>query len=201
MDQVRQHRCDAACNQRSGGRCRKPSRDALPDLHLPELARERFGGEKIAFHEASESAADSILVAGNDGSVGNGQTQRVAEKSRHREPISKAADHPRLGPGLDEQRRETRLRNHSGAHKYDSHDHEQAGSNNPIAPQPQASSLIGALAEQRNRSARQCLYARGRGFKVHAFMQMAARRLEIAIWRVFCKRLAGLRLLLLACSS
>ena len=58
MDQVRQHRCDAACNQRSGGRCRKPSRDALPDLHLPELARERFGGEKIAFHEASESAAD-----------------------------------------------------------------------------------------------------------------------------------------------
>src|SRR3546814_10109237 len=53
----------------------------------------------------SQSIADSILVAWNDGRMGNRQTKRMTKQRRHRKPISKAAHHRRLGEGADETHR------------------------------------------------------------------------------------------------
>src|SRR3546814_6939815 len=49
--------------------------------------------------------ADSILVAWNDGRMGNRQTKRMTKQRRHRKPISKAAHHRGLGKGADETHR------------------------------------------------------------------------------------------------
>src|SRR3546814_12733801 len=61
--------------------------------------------EEIVAQKKSQSIADSILVAWNDGRMGNRQTKRMTKQRRHRKPISKAAHHRRLGEGADETHR------------------------------------------------------------------------------------------------
>src|SRR3546814_8870859 len=75
----------------SGGGEKMPlSRGDVQAIHPP---RHHCWREEIVAQKKSQSIADSILVAWNDGRMGNRQTKRMTKQRRHRKPISKAAHH------------------------------------------------------------------------------------------------------------
>jgi len=99
----------------------QPIGNPAADLELPQFSKQHVGREEVVFDEAAECAADPVLVGRNDRRVGNRQSQRMAEESRHSEPVGESTNHAGLGAGLDQQSQKARLRDHTGRHKYGAH--------------------------------------------------------------------------------
>ena len=72
------------------------------DVEAGEDAADFGGGDDVPGDEAAESAAEAHFLAGDDGGVGDGDAERVAEEGGDGEPIGDAADEAGLGAGLEE---------------------------------------------------------------------------------------------------
>ena len=99
--------------------------------------REDVGGD-----EAAEGAAEPLLLGGNDGGVGDGQPQRMAEQGGDGEPVGHAADEPGLGRGL-QQVRSPAWRKRVAAEGKGGHDHQQPGREGTVAGEREPGQPIG----------------------------------------------------------
>ena len=83
-----------------GGRLEEAAGRAgdVEPLHPP---RDHRRDQEILLEEAGERLADPVLVARDDRGVRDRQAERMAEQGGDREPVGEAADHRRLGEGLD----------------------------------------------------------------------------------------------------
>ena len=76
--------------------------DRAGEVDVAHPPRDHRGDQEIVLEEVGERVADPVLVARDDRGVRDRQAERVAEQGGDREPVGEAADHRRLGEGLDE---------------------------------------------------------------------------------------------------
>ncbi len=93
------HRTGIPRRGRSVLGCRQPRRESPGDLSFLEALGEHVGGEEALTDEAPEGLSQLVLALGENGGVGNRQTERVAEQCGDCEPVGQATDHGRLGGG------------------------------------------------------------------------------------------------------
>ena len=79
----------------------QPQPDPLTHAGRREPVAGDLLGEEVLGHELLQVAPDLVLALGDDRGVWHGQTERVPEQGRDREPVGERADHRRLGGGVD----------------------------------------------------------------------------------------------------
>jgi hypothetical protein len=128
---------------------REPAGEAPAQLEAAEPLGDDLGCEEIALDEIAQPRADAIFAPRQDRRVGDGQTERMAEERRHREPVGKSAHHRRLAARAQQQNPESRLRNEPCGEEKCSSDDEQTGRQQPV-PAQSAPLLLGSV-EKRDR--------------------------------------------------
>jgi hypothetical protein len=81
----------------------------------------------MVLDEVADDPADPVLLAADDGRVGNRETQGMAEQRRDREPIGQRADHSRLGESAHETHPGVAALQQQRAHKQQCDCHQQPG--------------------------------------------------------------------------
>ena len=71
------------------------------EVDVAHPPRDHRRDQEILLEEGGQRLADAVLVARDDRGVRDRQAERVAEQGGDREPVGQAADHRRLGEGLD----------------------------------------------------------------------------------------------------
>ena len=69
------------------------------EVDRPHPLRHQTRNQEIVLEKIGQRVADPVLVARNDRGVRDRQAHRVAEQGGDGEPVSKPADHRRLGEG------------------------------------------------------------------------------------------------------
>jgi hypothetical protein len=100
---VAQHRHQRAHRggQLGGGplgvaRLRQPVAEPAADADPVELVGHHHLGEEVGADELAEVLSQRVFLTRDDRGMRDGQPQRVAEQSGHREPVSQPADHAGL---------------------------------------------------------------------------------------------------------
>jgi hypothetical protein len=83
------------------GRIGQPAGEPPGDLGRTDAFGDDVGVEEVLLHELAERGGELVLALDKERGVRNRQAKRTAEQRRHREPVRDAADHGRLGAGLD----------------------------------------------------------------------------------------------------
>ncbi len=108
-----------------------------------EFAMDDRIAHEIVFEEIAQVLANTFLVAGNNGGVGNFEAQRMAKQRRHGEPVGNCAHHGRFGKGTDETDRRMPVAQQAANHEHDRHQGQQPRGDGAHAGQPHA--LLGFL--------------------------------------------------------
>ncbi len=99
-------------------------------------------GEHVGGDEAAEGGAETLLLARDDGGVGDRDAERVAEQRGDREPVGDAADEAGLGGGLEEVGG-CALGEGVGAEGESGHQDEEASGEDPVAVERAAGFGVG----------------------------------------------------------
>ena len=82
------------------GRIGQPPGDPITDVGGAHPFCDGIPGEEARLDELAERLAELGLALGDDGGVGDGHAERVAEQRDDGEPVGEPADHRGLGRGL-----------------------------------------------------------------------------------------------------
>ena len=97
-DQARRAGADARA---FAGRGLEEAAGRAGDVDVAHPPRDHRRDQEILLEEIGERLADPVLVARDDRGVRDRQAERMAEQRGDREPVGEAADHRRLGEGVD----------------------------------------------------------------------------------------------------
>ena len=78
---------------RAFDRIGEPFRESLADLHGAQAMLDHLAREKVSLHECAEVRPTRSFARRHDRRVRDWNSQRMAEKRRHGEPVGDSADH------------------------------------------------------------------------------------------------------------
>ena len=142
---------DALRQERSGGFAIQPARQEQSPVLGPQALNQERRIEELIAHEIAQRPADRVLLRRDQGGVGNGQSEGMAEESGHGEPIREAADNRRFCRRDHETRRKSRRVDELHGQEDENGHEQQTAGQAPVPAQRVALCLVIAFQLEHDR--------------------------------------------------
>ena len=132
----------------AGAATSQPAAQFFGDAQAVDADGDGALGQEVGFDEAAELVGNTVLVARQDGGVGDFETERMAEEGGYGKPVGQRADGGGFGEGFQVAQRGVALHEQRGNDKQQYGSQQQAAGLAAAALQPGAGGGFSGLAGQ-----------------------------------------------------